>query len=88
METKLISQLSNILKISLTMGCCVLAMNFTSLNYPPGCAIALIPLMGNEQIEDLGYLFVLLPSLTGITIMYIFFEIKQKLSYKLIKHGE
>jgi len=39
--------------------------------HPPGGASALIAIIGSEQIQDLGFMYVLQPVLSGAIIMLV-----------------
>ncbi len=69
-----------IFKIILTISSCILIMNLTNISYPPAGAIAIIPLISNSHIQNLGYSYVLYPTITGLTIIYSFSKIKEKLN--------
>ena len=47
----------------------IIGMQFTKTLHPPGGATALIAVMGSEKIRSLGYLYVLSPVLSGVTIL-------------------
>ena len=49
----------------------ILLMHLTITLHPPGGASALIAVLGSEQVQQMGYLFVLQPVLTGVTIMLV-----------------
>lgn len=69
-----------IFKVSLTISLCILLMNFFDSRYPPAGAIAIIPLLPNNEIQSLGYFYALYPTLTGLIIIYSFSKIKKKLN--------
>ena len=46
-------------------------MQYTKTLHPPGGATALIAVLGTSKIVSLGYLYVLSPVLTGVSIMLI-----------------
>ena len=46
-------------------------MHLTATLHPPGGATALIAVIGSERIQELGYLYVLQPVLTGILLMLL-----------------
>ncbi len=71
------------LAIILAISCCVLLMEITRLKYPPGGAMALIPILSNKVIQDLGYLFILYPVLSGISILFFFSKIQKIINKKL-----
>jgi CBS-domain-containing membrane protein len=49
----------------------IIAMQYTKTLHPPGVATALIAVIGTENIKSLGYLYVLSPVLTGVTILLV-----------------
>lgn len=49
----------------------IVVMQFTKTLHPPGGATALIAVIGTENIKSLGYLYVLSPVLTGVTILFL-----------------
>ena len=69
-----------VFKVSLTISLCILLMNFFNSKYPPAGAIAIIPLLQNNEIQSLGYFYALYPTLTGLIIIYSFSKIKKKLN--------
>ncbi len=69
-----------VFKVSLTISLCILLMNFFNSKYPPAGAIAIIPLLPNNEIQSLGYFYALYPTLTGLVIIYSFSKIKKKLN--------
>jgi CBS-domain-containing membrane protein len=71
------------LAIVLAISCCVFLMEITRLKYPPGGAMALIPILSNDVIQDLGYLFILYPVLSGISIIFFFSQIQKNINKKL-----
>jgi len=71
------------LAIVLAISSCVLLMEITQLKYPPGGAMALIPILSNKVIQDLGYLFILYPVLSGISILFFFSKIQKTINKKL-----
>ncbi|WP_108868341.1 HPP family protein [Aquimarina aquimarini] len=73
-----------IFKITITISSCILIMNLLNISYPPAGAIAVIPLISNAQIQDLGYLYVVYPTMTGLLIIYSFSIIKEKFKKKLL----
>ncbi|WP_346881237.1 HPP family protein [uncultured Algibacter sp.] len=74
------SNLDMMFKISMAIGICILLLNLTRVHYPPVGAIVIIPLISNPEIKELGYLYAIYPTMTGITIIYIFSKIKQKIN--------
>ncbi len=69
-----------VFKVSLTISLCILLMNLFNSKYPPAGAIAIIPLLPNDEIQSLGYLYALYPTLTGLIVIYSFSIIKTKLN--------
>lgn len=49
----------------------ILMMQLTLTLHPPGGATALIAVIGNEQIHELGFFYVLIPVLSGTTILFL-----------------
>ncbi|PWJ59207.1 HPP family protein [Dyadobacter jejuensis] len=49
----------------------IVAMQMTKTLHPPGGATALIANIGSPQITSLGYMYVLSPVLTGVTILLL-----------------
>ena len=49
----------------------IAAMHATKTLHPPGGATALIAIIGDKKIHDLGYLYVLMPVCAGIVIMLL-----------------
>lgn len=47
----------------------IIGMQFTKTLHPPGGATALIAVIGSEKIKALGYLYILSPVLSGVTIL-------------------
>jgi CBS domain-containing membrane protein len=47
----------------------IVFMQITKTMHPPGGATALLGVIGSEKIKGLGYLYVLSPVLTGVTIL-------------------
>lgn len=73
------------LKISLVIGLTISLMNLIKINYPPAGAITLIPLISNTEIQDLGYLYILYPTVTGLIIIYSFSKIKDNILWLVKK---
>lgn len=71
------------LAIALAISSCVLIMEITRLKYPPGGAMALIPILSSRVIQDLGYLFILYPVLSGISIIFFFSKLQKIINKKL-----
>jgi len=69
-----------VFKVSLTISFCILLMNFFDSRYPPAGAIAIIPLLPNSEIQNLGYFYALYPTLTGLIVIYLFSKIKTQLN--------
>ena len=46
-------------------------MHLTRTLHPPGGATALLPVIGGEQIQHLGFLFVLVPVALGVLILLV-----------------
>lgn len=47
----------------------IVAMQITKTMHPPGGATALIATIGSQKIHDLGFMYVLTPVLSGVTIL-------------------
>ncbi len=57
------------LATTLAVSLSIAAMHATKTLHPPGGATVLIPVIGGPKIQQLGYLYVLLPVASGILIM-------------------
>jgi CBS domain-containing membrane protein len=70
---------------ALAVSLSIVLMQVTRTLHPPGGATALIAIIGSEKIKSLGYLYVLSPILSGVTILLfvaLFFNnITSKRSY-------
>lgn len=49
----------------------IVVMQVTKTLHPPGGATALIAVIGSETIQELGYLYVLTPVLSGTLILFV-----------------
>lgn len=49
----------------------IIGMQYTRTLHPPGGATALIAVTGSEKIKALGYLYIVFPVLTGVTILFL-----------------
>lgn len=76
---------SFLIKLIFVISSCILIMNVMNISYPPAGAIAIIPLLSSTSIHNLGYVYVLYPTTTGLTIIYSFTIIKEKLSWQVRK---
>lgn len=56
---------------ALSVSFAIAAMLFTGTLHPPGGATALIAVIGSEKIHNLGYLYVLVPTLAGALLMLV-----------------
>lgn len=74
-----------VFKISLAISSCILIMNLIDISYPPAGAITIIPLISNSEIQNLGYLYVFYPTMTGLIIIYSFSKIKDNLLWRVKK---
>lgn len=74
-----------VFKVSLTISSCIFLMNLFDLTYPPAGAIAIIPLLPNTEIQNLGYFYALYPTLTGLIIIYLFSKIKKNIIWQVKK---
>jgi len=72
-----LSGLDFIYKVSLAIGSCILLLNLSGIHYPPAGAIILIPLIAGYEIKVLGYMYIIFPTLTGITIIHSFSKLKE-----------
>ena len=59
------------LSSALSVSASIVLMQITKTLHPPGGATALIANIGSEKVKSLGYMFVLSPVLTGITILLL-----------------
>lgn len=59
------------LSSALAVSTAIVMMQITKTLHPPGGATALIANIGSEKIRGLGYIYVLSPVLTGVTILLI-----------------
>jgi CBS domain-containing membrane protein len=66
---KYIPELS--LASGLAVGGAILCMHLTRSLHPPGGAAALVAVIGGQSIQSLGYLYVLVPVLLNVLIIYI-----------------
>jgi len=80
--------MDKVMSITLTISTCVFIMNLTNLKYPPGGAIALVPVLSGNEIEYLGYYYVCFPVLTGVTIIFLFSKIQTLINTKLNKQWQ
>lgn len=56
---------------ALAVSLSIVAMQITKTMHPPGGATALIANIGSAKILALGYMYVLSPVLTGVTVLFI-----------------
>lgn len=56
---------------SLAVSLAIVIMHMTKTLHPPGGATALIAVIGSEKIHSLGYLYALIPVLSGALIMLL-----------------
>lgn len=75
---------SFLVKLIFIISSSILIMNLMNISYPPAGAIAIIPLL-SDNVQELGYLYVLYPTTTGLTIIYSFTIIKEKLLWRVKK---
>lgn len=59
------------LSAPLAVSLSIVGMQHTKTLHPPGGATALIAVSGSEKIKALGYLYVLFPVLSGVSILLI-----------------
>lgn len=69
-----------VFKVLLALSSSILIMSLLNISYPPAGAIAIIPMLSNSSLQDLGYLYVIYPTVTGLIIIYSFSKIKEKLN--------
>ena len=60
-----------ILASALAVSLAIALMQATKTLHPPGGATALIAVIGSSKIHDLGYLYALIPALSGALVMLI-----------------
>ena len=56
---------------SVAVATAIAFMHMTKTLHPPGGATALIAVIGNQSVHNLGYLYVLIPTLSGALIMLV-----------------
>ncbi len=49
----------------------IILMQYTRTLHPPGGATALIAIIGSDNIEKLGFFYVISPVLSGVAILYV-----------------
>lgn len=54
---------------SLSVGFSIFLMDITRTTHPPGAATALIAVVGSQEVLDMGFMFVIYPVLTGISLL-------------------
>jgi CBS-domain-containing membrane protein len=59
------------LAAALAVATAIAAMHLTRTLHPPGGATALIAVIGSQQIHDLGYLYVLVPTMLGSMLLLL-----------------
>ena len=64
----------------LAVGASISFMQATQTLHPPGAATALIAVIGNQRVRDLGFMYVLTPSLVGALIMLLVAVVGNNLS--------
>lgn len=78
------------LAAALAVAIAIVLMQITKTLHPPGGATALIAIIGSEKIKDFGYIYVLSPILTGVTILLlvalVFNNMTSHRSYPANKH--
>jgi CBS domain-containing membrane protein len=62
------------------VGLAIFAMALTHTMHPPGGATALVAVVGDKTIRDLGFLYVLLPILSSALIMLVIALLMNNLS--------
>ncbi len=55
---------------ALSVSVSIAVMGFTKTTHPPGAAASLIAVLGSPELRDLGFLFILVPVLLGVAIMF------------------
>ncbi|MEO5355364.1 MAG: HPP family protein [Magnetococcus sp. XQGC-1] len=56
---------------ALAVACAIAAMQITATLHPPGGATALIAVIGSDRLHALGFLYALVPALSGAIIMLV-----------------
>ena len=56
---------------ALSVALAIVAMNVTRTLHPPGGATALIAVLPSPVIQDLGFLYIVLPIASGVTLMLL-----------------
>lgn len=78
------------LAAALAVAVAIVFMQITKTLHPPGGATALIAVIGSEKIKGFGYIYVLSPILTGVTILLlvalVFNNMTSHRSYPANKH--
>ncbi|MFD0998122.1 HPP family protein [Ohtaekwangia kribbensis] len=59
------------LACALAVSISIVLMQITRTLHPPGGATALIAIIGSQKIRDLGYMYLVSPVLTGVTILLL-----------------
>lgn len=59
------------LAAALAVSVSIVLMQITKTLHPPGGATALIAVIGSKKIQSLGYLYIISPVLTGVTILLL-----------------
>lgn len=72
----------NTIAIILSISTCVFVMQICNINYPPGGAIAIIPITASQELQNLGYLFTFFPVLIGIICILSFSSIQNYINHK------
>lgn len=55
----------------ISVSAAIAAMAITKTIHPPGGATALIAVVGSKKLRDLGFFFILMPTLSGTLIMLL-----------------
>lgn len=73
---------------------CVLAITISTalmtvfkVQYPPGGAMVLIPILGGTHLQQLGFTFLIYPVITGLCVIYCFSQLQRVLTLKLNENG-
>lgn len=73
-------EINMMLKIAMAISLCVFVMNLLKISYPPAGAISIIPMLSNIEIQNLGYLYLIYPTTTGLLIVYSFSILKNQIN--------
>jgi CBS domain-containing membrane protein len=71
---------------ALAVATAIAIMHLTKTIHPPGGATALIAVIGSHSIQDMGYMYVLQPVLTGVLMMLLVALLVNNLSGNKNRH--